>query len=318
MDTFLQAQLGFNSGLQQIGGLTAMMQTISVLGIAEFFLVAIATIYLALNAQAGGRMLVFLLVGAEVNALLKIFFHAPRPYWLSTEVKALSTETSYGLPSGHAQIATNAWLYAAREIKKTWAWVTAVVMILLISFSRLYLGVHFVSDVILGWLFGLLVLGLYIGAEGRALKWLSGLSLWSQVGVAFGGALVFAALGLAVNAAMAASPDPVVWATFSKEARSLDSIIGNAGGLFGAGVGLAMMIRWAKFTPSDAWWQRMVCVLIGIVGVLTLQYGLGAALPKDPEVVGFTLRFGRYALMLWWLTFAAPWVCLKLNLAKPS
>jgi membrane-associated phospholipid phosphatase len=96
-----------------------------------------------------------------VNGLFKLAFHAPRPYWVSLDVKGLATETSYGLPSGHAAIASSCWLLMARRLHRTWAVWTAVIVVLLISLSRLFLGVHFPTDVLGGWVVGVGMLVLY-------------------------------------------------------------------------------------------------------------------------------------------------------------
>jgi hypothetical protein len=96
-----------------------------------------------------------------VNGLFKLAFHAPRPYWVSLDIKGLATETSYGLPSGHAAIASSCWLLMARRLHRTWAVRTAVIVVLLISLSRLFLGVHFPTDVLGGLVVGVGMLVLY-------------------------------------------------------------------------------------------------------------------------------------------------------------
>jgi glycerophosphoryl diester phosphodiesterase len=54
------------------------------------------------------------------------------------------------MPSGHAQVATAMWLWLAYELRRPWLWIVAVVIVLGVSFSRLYLGVHDVEDVAVG------------------------------------------------------------------------------------------------------------------------------------------------------------------------
>lgn len=95
-----------------------------------------------------------------MNDSLKMFFHGPRPYWYCTDVIAYAKETSFGVPSGHAQIATGIWGVLAASLRKWWAWLIAILVILIIGISRIYLGVHFPHDVILGWLIGAFLLWL--------------------------------------------------------------------------------------------------------------------------------------------------------------
>ena len=316
MDTFLQTQLGINLALQQIGGLTAVMQGFSFLGTEDFFLIFLSFIYFGFDSTLGARLFVMLLFSAQVNSLLKIAIHLPRPSWIDPSVKAIATESTYGLPSGHAQIAANTWTFVANETKRTWAWVAAIILILLVSLSRLYLGAHFLSDVIGGWLVGVIILMIVWRVEKPVTGWLAKLNLWSQIGVAFSAAVVVALLGIIVRAAVAASPDPAAWAGFAKDARNLDSIISGAGAIFGVSVGLAMMNRFARFDAKGAWWKRVARFAIGVIGVVAIRFGLGAIFPNHPEAIAFIFRFVRYALLLWWLVFVTPWVCLKIKLAE--
>jgi membrane-associated phospholipid phosphatase len=64
-------------------------------------------------------------------------------------------------------------------------WVIAILIILLISLSRLYLGVHFLHDVIIGWLIGALLLWLILRFWGPVTIWLKKMSLGQQILAAF-------------------------------------------------------------------------------------------------------------------------------------
>jgi glycerophosphoryl diester phosphodiesterase len=97
-----------------------------------------------------------------LNTLLKDYFQDPRPateFMLDPRVGH-----SYGFPSGHTQAAIVLWGWLAFEIRRTWTTVALVILIVLISFSRLYLGVHDLGDVTGGALIGLASLGAWIWA----------------------------------------------------------------------------------------------------------------------------------------------------------
>ncbi len=64
---------------------------------------------------------------------------------------------SWGFPSGHASHAVALWGSISLYMKKKWLGVTAVVMIVFISLSRMYLGRHFLADVLAGLLLGFVV-----------------------------------------------------------------------------------------------------------------------------------------------------------------
>ena len=51
--------------------------------------------------------------------------------------------------------------------------------------------------------------------------------------------------------------------------------------------------------------------VIGLVGVLVLWQGLGAVFPRDADVISYTLRFVRYALVGMWIMGAAPWLFIR-------
>ena len=96
--------------------------------------------------------------GAALNQLLKALFGRPRPYF----EHPLVLETSYSFPSGHAMEALVLYgmlAYFAVLTFRTWRIRTAIVfgaalLVLLIGFSRMYLGVHYFSDVVAGYAAG--------------------------------------------------------------------------------------------------------------------------------------------------------------------
>ena len=129
------------------------MVVLTIVGVAAAFLWRTEhkhSARLLLAATAGSILL---------NNVLKLYFDRPRP-----EVFDRLTHTaSSSFPSGHAMSATVVYgtvgYLLARLHKRPWAravtLLLAVTMILLICFSRLYLGVHYPSDVLAGIVIGL-------------------------------------------------------------------------------------------------------------------------------------------------------------------
>ena len=105
-------------------------------------------------------MLMFSAVGgsALLNLVLKNNFQRSRPVFL----QAFSVETGFSFPSGHTMISLAFYsivAYIALNYIKSRNWmilivVGALVVSVLIGFSRLYLGVHFLTDVLAGWAAG--------------------------------------------------------------------------------------------------------------------------------------------------------------------
>jgi len=125
---------------------------------------------------------------ATVTQLGKFAFHRARPE------AALYFENSFSFPSGHATIAvafygflTYMFLRGAKKIKvKMNVFFAGAILILLIGFSRLYLGVHYVSDVWSGYLVGALwlIIGISISEwlySSKKTPVKSHLSIWAQI-----------------------------------------------------------------------------------------------------------------------------------------
>lgn len=89
----------------------------------------------------------------SLNGLIKLFFARPRP----SEFPPLSPAHTYGFPSGHTVAAISLYGFLAYAFwqngKKGWA-ALAAGWIFLIAISRIYLGMHYPSDVIGGLVFG--------------------------------------------------------------------------------------------------------------------------------------------------------------------
>ncbi len=130
-------------------------------GTVVVMIVAVAALFLVPTQHKYSAILLIAsaLGGLVLNGILKIGFNRPRPSIIVTAVHTVSSS----FPSGHAMSAaivysTVAYL-AARLLKRMWAKVlvmtAAFIVIALICLSRLYLGVHYPSDVAAGVAIGL-------------------------------------------------------------------------------------------------------------------------------------------------------------------
>jgi membrane-associated phospholipid phosphatase len=159
MDFLISFGISFIVAFQSMGAwLEIPMKLFSFLGSEEFFIVFLPLIYWSVDTTLGLRLGFLLLFGTGFNEIAKLALHGPRPYWVSTNVRGLASETSFGVPSGHSQISAGFWGMVAANMRKVWVWILALLLILLIGLSRLYLGVHFPHDVLIGWALGFLIL----------------------------------------------------------------------------------------------------------------------------------------------------------------
>jgi undecaprenyl-diphosphatase len=199
-------------------------------------------------------------------------------------------------------------------------WVTAGCLVLLIGLSRLYLGVHFPHDLLGGWLVALLVLFIFVRTEEKASIWFNAYTLAAQIGIGFALSLAIALGGWLVGGLIADVSDPAHWAHFATAARSFAEYMTVAGALFGAVSGYVLMKRYARFRTEGTWPRKAGRYLLGIIGAIVLLVGLDllfAPLAVDASTLGYLLRYVRYAAVAFWGLFGAPWVFLRLSLAKP-
>ena len=154
MDVLIQNGIDWIIAIQSLGSwLELPMQFFTFFGNENFFFLVLPLIYWSVDASLGLRIAFILATSNYLNAIVKVLFAAPRPYWMSANVEPLSVEHTFGIPSGHAQNSAAIWgmtAAGATGAGKRWAWITAFVLVFLIGFSRLYLGMHFVHDVLLG------------------------------------------------------------------------------------------------------------------------------------------------------------------------
>ncbi len=68
--------------------LESVMIFFTTLGKPQAYMAMVAMVYWSLDRKLGLRLAIFLLLVGSLNSILKLAFHAPRPYWISTDIKA--------------------------------------------------------------------------------------------------------------------------------------------------------------------------------------------------------------------------------------
>ena len=156
--------------------LTSIMQKISYLGsvavLATLGLLATLLFYYYHRQRAAALLVITMAGAAGLDLVLKHAFHRARPLpYFGT------SPSSYSFPSGHALgslcfYGVLAAILTARTRKRAarlYIWTIAVLLIGMIGFSRVYLGVHYPSDVIAGYCAAVVWVG-GVGITDKILK----------------------------------------------------------------------------------------------------------------------------------------------------
>lgn len=323
MDAIRELEVVINTFLQAGGPvLQAIMRVITFLGDELFYILFMPAIYWCVNAWAGLRIGVMLLLSGGVNSIFKIALRGPRPYWFSDAVKPMVHEGSFGIPSGHAQGAASVWGWVAVEARKKWVTILCLVLILLISFSRLVMGVHFLSDIILGLILGSLLVLLFLSTWHKIAIWLDKLSWQQQALLAFVSSLVFVALAILAKSLAGDWQMPAEWVTRATKGGEVNPL-SIKGALTSAGIWFGMLggFAWLRakhgvLKSEQGTWQKLLRYVIGLMGVMVLYLGLGALFPKNLGWISDVLRYFRYFLIGLWISTLSPLLFVRLKIGQ--
>lgn len=318
-----ELDLSWVIAFQSLGDwLIAPMRFFSFLGTEEFYILLLPILYWCIDASLGIRVGSILLLSNGVNYIFKAAFASPRPYWYSSMVKPLWAESSFGVPSGHAQFAVVIWGSIAAYFRRAWVWALAVFLMLFIGLSRPFLGAHFFIDVLSGWLIGALSLWLYIRYWARVARWVSTLPLGRQVLYAFFLSLGMVILGVITVSLRRSFVLPNDWLTNAlrigeQEPTPLvvSGIVTPAAILFGLLSGVAWLASRGGWQVSGPVWKRAARYVVGVIGVFLIWNGLGMLFPRGESFVPLLLRFIRYGLLGLWVSAGAPLLFTKLKIS---
>jgi hypothetical protein len=286
------------------------MKALSFLGSPALYVVLIPFLFWCVDEKQALRLGLLLLFSAWLNSSLKMLFKQPRPYQLDRGVaRAYESGASaqYGLPSGHAQHSLALALGLASWKKK--AAFFALPAAFLIALSRLYLGVHFPTDLLAGWFLALLVCALE-----RLLS--PFLEAFLEKGGTRAKLITLALLAFVMNSLHAWDPGP-------------------GGLLLGFGGGYVFMRRrFPLYTPCAASFctappaaaetrrtklcQRILFpalrYALGMAGLFLLYLVSFTLLPEEASSYYRLARFCFYGITGFWVSAAAPALFVRLRL----
>ncbi|MDR0452448.1 MAG: phosphatase PAP2 family protein [Treponema sp.] len=291
--------------------LTALVRFFTALGTELFYIPVMLLIYWCVDTRKGARLGVLLMLSNWANLSLKNLLKQPRPYTLEPSV-GRAFEQSYGIPSGHAQNSLVFWAAAASLAKRSPlerpARIAAFFFVIVIAFTRLYLGVHFPTDIFGGWAAGGVLLVLYFLFAGRLEAFLAGANPRYR--------MIAAALAAFLMNASGMGPD--------QGGLFLGFCCGCS--LAGSRIGFAAEARLRGKKPGAV--ILLARYALGAAGAALIYLALKALLPGGESLFAglpfwgasspyYELgRFLRYGVLGLWVGAGAPWLFCRAGLAE--
>lgn len=278
--------------------LDSLFQLITYLGEETFVIAIICWLYWCKDKTLAYAIGFTYFVSGLLVQGLKITFRIPRPWVLDPQFQAVPSAipaaTGYSFPSGHTQSGTALYGSLALFTKKKWQSIVAVLIFLLIAFSRMYLGCHTPKDVLTAMLISLAAAFFFHWLFYRKER------IFSHDGVT---ALLLSLCALALMAYTCLLSHigllPLIYASDCAKAS-------GAGLAFGLGYYLEH--RFLNFSLPDTTKKGVLRLLIGLAVTLCIQGGLKPLLGTSVAA-----GFGRYFLVVLWILILYPWLFSKRN-----
>jgi membrane-associated phospholipid phosphatase len=286
--------------------LTVCMRIITELGSAAVYIILLPIIYWCINEKKCLRLGVMVLISVWLNITLKFLLNQPRPFFENYDPSVgIIHERMGGFPSGHAQNSLIMWGIIASWGKQKRFYVIAALFCLLVGFSRVYLGVHFPTDVLGGWLIGGILLTVYFLADKRIEALLAAhnprAGLIACAALAFVMILYRPSIELLMPGAMILGLGTGYYLCRFHIGFTASALSGKIGGLAGVFKYLTLAVRF----------------LLGMTVMVLLFVLIRKIMVKFEHSGNYPLlMFLCFALFALWISAGAPWLFRFLRLAE--
>lgn len=288
--------------------LDTVMSLVTRLGEEALFLLAALFVFWCVDKRKGYYLLTVGFVGTLVNQWLKVFCQVPRP-WVhdpnfTIVESARASATGYSFPSGHTQCVAGYMGGIARFTRRMWLRIVCIVLIILVSVSRMYLGVHTPADVGVSLLIGVvLVFALYPLMESTL--WFPN-RMYAIIGamLVLGGAFV-AYMELTVPPVGSAEVLMEAYENWSEAHKNAYTLLGAVSGVL---VAYGFDSKFLQFPTRAPWWGQLIKLVGGLALVLVVKTLLKAPLLAlcGGHAAAYALRYFLVVLVagcLWPMTF---------------
>ena len=262
-------------------------------------------IYWCFDKRRGTVTLFSFALGSFTTTLVKVIACVPRPWMRDPRIEpfgdAIESATGYSFPSGHTQGTASILGSLGWEYRKKYRWVLPLCcfLVVLVAFSRNFLGVHTPQDVLAGMLVGVLSIVVAV----RLLD-------WAEDAPGRDAVLALASCIITILSCLfvALKPYPELSDALKEfiDVREMALDCYQASGLFaGAFVSWWAERRWVGFEVTEDNRRRLVRIIVGVALLVVFRYVL--VMPLDeldvPELYDYLKGF----LSTVAIVFIAPW-----------
>ena len=280
--------------------LNELMLVITTLGEETAFLALALIFFWCIDKRRGYLLMAVGFSGTILNQFMKLWFRVPRPWVLDQNFtileQAREAAAGYSFPSGHTQFAVGTFGSICVTDKHKWVKGICIAIMILVPFSRMYVGVHTPADVLVGAVMALALVWLMrkpvMDGKEKSMKLLIAVMIAMAVGL-----LLFVEL----------FPFPA-----DIDAHNLESGLKNAYTMLGCLLGVAIVYivdsKYLHFEVKAVWWAQILKCAVGLGLVLLVKSVLKT--PLEALFAGHMAARGvRYLLIvlvagiLWPLSF---------------
>lgn len=145
-------------------GLNELMLAVTRLGEETAFLIVALILFWCVDKKNGYYVMAVGFLGTMANQMVKLACRVPRPWIIDPDFSILDqareAAAGYSFPSGHTQTAVGTFGCLAVTANRKWWRNLCIALAFLVGFSRMYAGVHTLSDVLAGAGMACLLVGL--------------------------------------------------------------------------------------------------------------------------------------------------------------
>jgi membrane-associated phospholipid phosphatase len=270
--------------------LNFVFEGITLLGEETLIILLVVALWFAVDKKLAQQVFFVTATSLSINGIIKNFAQIPRPFTKGISCVRVNTATGYSFPSGHTQEFATWSSFFAAKFKKRWLSILVGVLIASVAISRLYLGAHYPSDVIVGIALGvgIAILGNYLFGKVKDVK---KLYLWTL---------------------LILTPFVVYFLCIAdKLFADLFKTFGMVGGM----VAVAFLDEKTEPLSYDvAWWKKLIRIVLGVVLAVALKEAIKLVNVFDVVQISLLIDAVRYFIVVMSVGYLCPLLFKKLKL----